>query len=103
MDERVTERTHFAHFLVDPTVKMKLCIGIVNGSCYVQRLLQCSHEEAHNRIMFYLNYAVKISKFCSTVIASPDTDIFVCALHHFSQLVYFGLNEFCLSVVEATH
>ena len=53
--------------------------------------------------MFYLNHAVKISKFCSTVIASPDTDIFVCALHHFSQLVYFGLSEFCLSVVEATH
>ena len=79
-----------------------MCIGIVNGSCYVERLLQCSHEEAYNRIMFYLNHAVKISKFCSTV-ASPDTDIFVCTLHHFSQLLYFGLNEFCLSVVETTH
>ena len=67
-----------------------MCIGIVNGSCYVERLLQCSHEEADHRIMFHLNHAVKIS---SDVIASPDRDIFVCALHHFSQLVYFGLNE----------
>ena len=52
-----------------------------------------SHEEADDRIMFHLNDIVKISKFCSIVIASPDTDIFVCSLHHFSQLVYFGLNE----------
>ena len=39
--------------------------------------------------MFHLNHAVKISKFCSVVVASP-----FCALHHFSQLVYFSLNEF---------
>ena len=71
-----------------------MCIGIVNGPCYVKQLHQCSHEEADDRIMFHLNHAVKISKFCSVVIASPDTDIFVCALNHFSQLVYFGLNEF---------
>ena len=23
-----------------------MCIGIVNGSCYVERLLQCSNDEA---------------------------------------------------------
>ena len=69
-----------------------MCIGIVNGSCYFERLLQCSLEKADDR-MFDLNRAVKISEFCS-VVTSPDTDIFVSALHHFSQLVYFGLNEF---------
>ena len=53
-----------------------LCIGIVNGSCYVQRLLQCSREEADDRVTFYLNHAVKISKFCSIVIASLDTPHF---------------------------
>ena len=69
-----------------------ICIGIINGSCCVERLLQCSHEEADYRIM--LNLAVKISKFCSVVTASPERDMFVCASHHFSQLVYFGLNKF---------
>ena len=53
-----------------------LCIGIVNGSCYVERFLQCSHEEADDRIIFCLNHAVKISKFCSIVIASLDTPRF---------------------------
>ena len=48
-----------------------MCIGIVNGSCYVEPLLQCSHKEADDR-MFHLNHAVKISKFCSVVIASPN-------------------------------
>ena len=68
-----------------------MCIGIVNGSCYGERLLQCSHEEADDR-MFHLNHATKISKFCSVAIASLDIDIFVCVLHHFRQLVYFDLN-----------
>ena len=68
-------------------------IGIVNGSCYVVQLLQSSHEEADDR-MFHLNHADKLSKFCSVAIASPDTNIFVCPLYHFSQFVYFGLNEF---------
>ena len=66
-----------------------ICIGIINGSCCVEWLLECSHEEADYRIM--LNLAVKIYKFCSVVTASPERDMFVCASHHFSQ---FGLNEF---------
>ena len=44
--------------------------------------------------MFDFNHAIKISQFCSIAIASSNTDIFVCALHHFSQLVYFSLNKF---------
>ena len=53
-----------------------LYIGIVNGSCHVEQLLQFFHEEGDDRIMFYLNHAVKISNFCSVVIASPDTPHF---------------------------
>ena len=68
-----------------------MCIGIVNGSCYDERLLQCYHEEADDR-MFHLNHTPKISKFCSVAITSLDIDIFVCVLHHFRQLVYFDLN-----------
>ena len=53
-----------------------LYIGIVNGSCHVEQLLHFSHEEGDDRIMFYLNHAVKISNFCSVVITSPDTPHF---------------------------
>ena len=28
-----------------------MCIVIVNGSCYVERSLQCSYEDVDNRIM----------------------------------------------------
>ena len=38
--------------------------------------------------------ADRLSKFCSVTIASPDTNIFVCPLLHFSRFIYFGLNEF---------
>ena len=27
-------------------------------------------------------------------VASPDTDAFVCVIHHFNQLMFFDLNEF---------
>ena len=27
------------------------------------------------------------------MIASPDTDVFVCLVHHFNRWIYSGLNE----------
>ena len=44
--------------------------------------------------MFHVNHAVKVPKYRSVVVASPDTDVFVCSIHHFNQLVYFDLNAF---------
>ena len=81
---------------------MKTCIQIENGSFSVERLLQCSHEEADDRVMFHLNHAVmfhlnhavKVTKYHSFVVASPDTEALVCAMHHFKQLTFFDLNEF---------
>ena len=43
--------------------------------------------------MFHVNHAVKVDKFSKVVITSSDTDVFVCALYHFSGWVYSGLDE----------
>ena len=43
--------------------------------------------------MFHVNHTVKVDKFSKVVIASSDTDVFVCALYHFSRWIYSGLNE----------
>ena len=43
--------------------------------------------------MFHVNHAVKVDKFSKVVIASSDTDVFVCELYHFSRWMYSGLDE----------
>ena len=55
--------------------------------------MECTHEEADNRIFFHANHAIKIENYGSVVIACPDTDIFVSAPHHFCKLKYFDLEE----------
>ena len=60
-----------------------MCVTFVNGFVSVERLLECTHEEADDRIFFHANNAIKIGNYVSVVIASPDTDIFASALHHF--------------------
>ena len=53
----------------------------------------CTHEEADDRILFHLGQGVKIGKFASVIIASPDTDVLVNSIYQFSQLKNFGLKE----------
>ena len=65
----------------------------MNHSVSMERLLECSHEEADDRIMFHVNHAVKIGNFCSIAIASPDTDVLVAAIHHYNKFIYFDLEE----------
>ena len=60
-----------------------MCIQIENGSSTIERLLQSSHEETDDRFMFHLNHAVKVGKYHNVAAASPDIDVFVCAIHHF--------------------
>ena len=43
--------------------------------------------------MFHVNLAVEVDKFSKLVIASSDTDVFVCAPYHFSGRMYSGLDE----------
>ena len=65
----------------------------MNHSVSMERLLECSHEEADDRIMLHVNHAVKIGNFCSTAIASPDTGVLVAAIHHYNKFIYFHLEE----------
>ena len=53
MDERVTDRTYLCKFYGRSHCEdSTLCIGIVNGFCYLEQLLQSSHREADDRIMW---------------------------------------------------
>ena len=71
-----------------------MCYSIINSSVNTERLLECSHEEADDRIFFHVNHAIKVGRNTSVVIASPDTDMFVAATHHFNILKkYFALEE----------
>ena len=69
-------------------------VQIESGFSTVERLLQCSHKEADDWAMFHLNHVVKVAKYHSVTVASPDTDVFVCTINHFKQLMFFDLNEF---------
>ena len=64
----------------------------MNHSVSMERLLECSHEEADER-MFHINHAVKIGNFCSIAIASPDTEVLVAAIHQYNKFIYFDLEE----------
>lgn len=66
------------------------CYSVLNGVFQEQRLLECYHEEADDRIFFHVNNAVKVGNFGSVAIASPDTDVFINATYHFKNL---GLQE----------
>ena len=70
-----------------------MCYSQINGNIKEERLLKFYHEEADDRIFFHANHAVKVGKCTSKMIASPDTDVFVSALHHFNHWKEFGLTE----------
>ena len=70
-----------------------ICVSFVNRLVSVEKLLECTYEEADDRIFFHANHAIKIKNYGSVVIASPDTDTFVSALHNFCKLKYFDLEE----------
>ena len=55
--------------------------------------LYCEHEEADERLLYHINHAIKKDDHNRVIVASPDTDVFVCLVHHFYRWIYFGLNE----------
>ena len=73
-----------------------MCVSFVNGLVSVERLLKCTHEDANDRFFFNANHAIKIGNYGSVIIAFPNTDIFVSALHHFCNLKYFDMEELWL-------
>ena len=73
-----------------------MCVSFVSGLISVERLPECTHVEADDLFFFFFfhaNHAIKIGNYESAVIASPGTDIFLSALHHFCKLKYFDLLE----------
>ena len=72
-----------------------MCVSFANVLVSVERLLECTRKVADDRIFFHTNYAIKIWNYEHFVIVSPDTDIFVSTLHHFSKLKYFDLIMVC--------
>ena len=56
---------------------MTSCVLLSSGHITLERLLKCDHEEADDRILFRVNHGVKVEKFRSVIIASPDMDIFI--------------------------
>ena len=60
-------------------------ICILASTTKAELLLRYFHEEADHRFMYHINHAV--------IMLSPDTDVLVCAMCNYSQLLYFGLDE----------
>ena len=69
------------------------CIMISNGIASSQQLLKCDHEEADDAMLFHEDHAIKIENFKQIIIVSPDTDVLVSAVHHFSCWVFSDLKE----------
>ena len=40
--------------------KVAICVSLVNGLASVERLLECTLDEADDRIFFHANHAIKI-------------------------------------------
>ena len=55
--------------------------------------LYCEHEEADYRFLYHINHAIKEDHHGRVMVASPDTDVLVCLVHHFNRWIYSGLNE----------
>ena len=55
--------------------------------------LRCTHEEADDRMMFHIHQAVSEENIKRVILASGDTDVFVCSVYHYSRWVHRGLKE----------
>ncbi len=72
---------------------LTVCMKLVDGKEHSERLLKCDHEEADDRIMFHVNHAVVVDKFQRVVVASSDTDIFICLVFHATKWIELGMKE----------
>ena len=69
------------------------CLSFSNGLAKVERLLQCSHEEADDRLFYHANHALKVGNYRSILIATSDADIFASATQNFKKLSCHDLAE----------
>ena len=69
------------------------CMKLFDKEKSWERLPQCEHEEADDRMMFHVDHGIRVDKFQNVVVASSDTDVFICLVYHFSRWIYFALEE----------
>ena len=51
-----------------------MCYSLINGIATAERLLESKQEEANDRIFVHANHTIKVGRYYSVVIASPNTD-----------------------------
>ena len=75
-------------------VNVTACIRVcsVNPSSNVESLRNI-HEEADDRMMYHIHQAISMDSIERVIVASGDTDIFVCSIYYYTRWVYRGLNE----------
>ena len=69
------------------------CLKVFRGETRYVHLLKCNHEEGDDRIMFHINQAVVVDYLQRVIVASSDTDVFVCLVYHFGHWMHFDLKE----------
>ena len=69
------------------------CFKVVNNDVINIPLLECSYDEADDRLMFHLNHAVRVENYSCAHVASRDTDIMVCLMYHQLTWRRYGLSE----------
>ncbi|KAG1654620.1 Ionotropic receptor 25a [Nymphon striatum] len=56
--------------------------------------LRCTHQEADDRLLLHIQHATCAESFKRVIVASADTDVFICFLYHFNQTWHdSGFNE----------
>ena len=75
------------------TENITSCIQISDGEVIAVPSLGNDHEEADYRMTYHLNQSIKDEGFEKVIIASADTDVFICAVYHFNRWIYSGLKE----------
>ena len=89
----------FYDFSVGGSIKEDItsCWKIFRGGASTEEVLKCTHEEPDDRVFFHVNDDIKRDDFIKMVVASPDTDIFLNAVYHFTEWIYCGLEELWIS------
>ena len=72
---------------------LSACLRVTDGRGNYVRLLKCDCEEADDRIMLHVNHAVIADQFKKIIIASADTDVFICLMYHFRRWNELDLKE----------
>ena len=56
-------------------------------------MLKSNHEETDYYIFYQLNHSIRDDGLQKVVLASADTDVFICAIYHNNKWLYRGLKE----------